>query len=137
MKQTVLYNCFIVFNKNGMVVTTYDGWPAGIDGRCNHVTSTLFAMEEFFKQSKAPVNPFLMPALSCTSKPCTWNAPRKRRIDNLSIAQVKLDHVYFVHPLTDISVVIWVESTLDQYIGRHTGRVLTDMLANILVDMSI
>ncbi|CAH3108065.1 unnamed protein product [Pocillopora meandrina] len=89
MKKTVLYNCFIVFNKDGSVVTAYDGCPAGVDGRCNHVTSTLFALEEFFKQSKAPVNPSLTPALSCTSKPCAWNVPRKRKIDNLPIAKAK------------------------------------------------
>ena len=89
MKKTVLYNCFIVFNKDGSVVTAYDGCPAGVDGRCNHVTSTLFAPEEFFKQSKAPVNPSLTPALSCTSKPCAWNVPRKRKIDNLPIAKAK------------------------------------------------
>ena len=89
MKKTVLYNCYIVFNKCGSVMTAFDGCPAGIDGRCNHVTSTLFALEEFFKQSKAPVNPSLTPATSCTSKPCVWNVPRKRKIDNLPIAQVK------------------------------------------------
>ncbi|CAH3139891.1 unnamed protein product [Porites lobata] len=41
MKKTVLYNCYIVLNKCGKVMTAYDGCPAGIDGRCNHVTSTL------------------------------------------------------------------------------------------------
>ena len=89
MKKTVLYNCYIVLNKCGNVMTAYDGCPAGIDGRCNHVTSTLFALEEFFKQSKAPVNPSLTLAISCTSKPCVWNVPRKRKIDNLPIAQAK------------------------------------------------
>ena len=34
MKKTVVYNCCIVFNKCGSVVTAYDGCPAGIDGRC-------------------------------------------------------------------------------------------------------
>lgn len=89
MKKTVLYNCYIVLNKCGKVMTAYDGCPAGIDGRCNHVTSTLFALEEFFKQSKAPVNPSLTPAISCTSKPCVWNVPRKRKVDNLPISQAK------------------------------------------------
>ena len=59
MKKTVLYNCYIVFNKCGSVTTAYGGCPAGIDGRCNHVTSTLFALEEFFKQSNTPVNPIV------------------------------------------------------------------------------
>ena len=64
MKKTVLYNCYIGFNKCGSVTTGYDGCPAGIDGKCNHVTSTLFALEEFLKQSKALVNPSLTPAVS-------------------------------------------------------------------------
>ena len=73
-------------------MTAYDGCLAGIDGRCNHVTSTLFALEEFFKQTKGPkgsVNPSLTPAPSSTSKPCVWNVPRKQKVDNLSIIQVK------------------------------------------------
>ena len=70
-------------------MTAYDGCPAGIDGRCNHVASTLFALEEFFKQSKPPLNSSLTPAISCTSEPCVWNVPRKRKIDNLPIARVK------------------------------------------------
>ena len=44
MKKSVLYDCFIGFNKDGKVVTItlqYDGWPAGIHGRCNHVASTI------------------------------------------------------------------------------------------------
>ena len=49
MKKTVLYNCYIVFNKCGSVMTAYDRCPAGTDGRCNHATSTLFPLEEFFK----------------------------------------------------------------------------------------
>ena len=92
MKKIVLYNCYIVFNNCGSVVTAYDGCPAGVDGRCNHVTSTLFALEEFLKQTKGPkglVNPSLTPARSYTSKPCVWNVPRKRKVDNLPLVQVK------------------------------------------------
>ena len=70
-------------------MTAYDGCPAGMDGRCNHVTSTLFALEEFLKQSKAPENPPLTPTSSCTSKPCVWDVPRKRTVDNLPVAKVK------------------------------------------------
>ena len=51
------------------------------------------------------------------------------------------DHVYFVHPSTDISVDISTDSrpiyrstyrsTLDRYVGRHIGRELTDMSTDI------
>ena len=91
MKKSVVYNCYIVLDKGGKVMTAYDGCPAGIDGRCNHVTSTLFALEEFFKQSKEFNNtsPSLQPSLSCTSKPCAWNIPRKRKVENQPVACVK------------------------------------------------
>lgn len=82
MKKSVVYKCYIVLDRGGKVMIAYDGCPAGIDGRCNHVTSTLFALEEFFKQSKEFNNrsPSLQPSLSCTSKPCAWNIPRKRKV---------------------------------------------------------
>lgn len=89
MKKTVVYNCYIVMDRCANVMTAYDGCPAGIDGRCNHVTSTLFALEEFFKKCKGPVNSPLTPAPSCTSKPCVWNVPRKRKVENQPIAQIK------------------------------------------------
>lgn len=68
MKKTVMYNCCIIFHKNGNVMTAYDGCPAGIAGRCNHVLqySTLFALKEFFKQSSKPGNTSVTPAPSCT-----------------------------------------------------------------------
>ena len=85
MKKSVVYNCYIVLTKVEKVMTGYDGCPAGVDGRCNHVTSTLFALEEFFKQN----NILVQPSLSCTSKPCAWNIPRKRKVENQPVAHVK------------------------------------------------
>lgn len=49
MKKIVLYNCFIVFNKDGSVVIVYDGCLVGVDGCCNYVILILFVLEEFFK----------------------------------------------------------------------------------------
>ena len=49
MKKSKLYSCFIVMDALGQVVKAYDGCPAGIDGRCNHVAATLFALEQYFK----------------------------------------------------------------------------------------
>ena len=55
-----------------------------------------------------------------------------------------LDHVYLVHPSTDISVDISTDSrptyrstyqpTLDRRIGQHIGRVSTDMSVDISVE---
>ena len=64
-----------------------------------------------------------------------------------------LDHVYFVHPSTDISVVISTDTrpiyrstyrpSVDRYVGRHIGRVSVDMSTetcrsstDVSVDMS-
>ena len=85
MKKTTSYNCWIVLRKDGMVMSAYDGCPAGIDRRCNHVTATLFALEEFHKQETTIP---LGTGVSSTSRPCTWNVPRKRKIDNQPISQV-------------------------------------------------
>ena len=85
MKKSTSYNCWIVLRKDGMVMSAYDGCPAGIDGRCNHVTATLFALEEFHKQETTIP---LGTGVSSTSRPCTWNVPRKRKIDNQPISQV-------------------------------------------------
>ena len=61
-------------------MTAYDGCPAGVDGRCNHATSTLFALKEFFKQNKEVNNISVQLSLSCTSKPRAWNIPRKKKL---------------------------------------------------------
>ena len=84
MKKITPYSCFIILDAFGQVVQAYDGCPAGVDGRCNHVAATLFALEGYFKhQTKESEN------VSCTSKPCTWNIPRKRKVDNLVISDCK------------------------------------------------
>ena len=78
-----------MLDKVGKVITAYNGCPAGIDGRCNHVTPTLFALEEFFNQSEEidDISNQLSP--SYTSKPCAWNIPRKRKVENQLVACVK------------------------------------------------
>ena len=57
------------------------------------------------------------------------------------------DHVYFVHPSTDISVEISTDTrpmyrstyrpTLDRYVGRHIGRHSADMLTAVDVSTDI
>lgn len=87
MKKTKAYNCFIVLDALGQVVRAYDGCPAGLDGRCNHVSATLFALEEYFKVQAG--NPGGESMVSCTSKPCQWNIPRKRKVENVVISRCK------------------------------------------------
>ena len=90
MKKSKAYNCFIVMDALGQVVKAYDECPAGIDGRCNHVAATLFALEHYFKFKAIGAD-----TISCTSKPCQWNIPRKRKIDNVPISHCKfMKHVH-------------------------------------------
>ena len=49
MKKTTAYTCYIILRRQGLVQRAFCGCPAGVDGRCNHVAATLFAMEVFCK----------------------------------------------------------------------------------------
>ena len=73
MKKNLIYQCNIVMSSIGVVLKSYCGCPAGIDGRCNHVSATLFALDEYCKEREK------MSEESCTSKPCRWNVPKKRK----------------------------------------------------------
>lgn len=87
MKKQAVYTCYIVLTSLGNVLRAQCGCPAGIDGRCNHVTATMFALDEYCKQrTKTESDPS---DLSCTSKPCKWNVPRKRKGNVMPIANIK------------------------------------------------
>lgn len=74
MRKNVVYNRYIVMDRCANVLTAYDGCSFGVDGGCNYVTSALFALEEFFRQSKGPVSSTLT------------LVPRKRKFENQPIA---------------------------------------------------
>lgn len=90
MKKSKPYSCFIVMDTLGQLVKAYDGCPAGIDGHCNHVAATLFALEQYFKFQARGAD-----SVSCTSKPCQWNIPCKHKVDNVPISHCKFTkHVH-------------------------------------------
>ena len=82
MKKTTAYSCFIILTRQGFVYKASCGCPAGIDGRCNHVAATLFALESFCKGRSTQ-------EVACTSKPCTWNVPRKRKLELTPVSKMK------------------------------------------------
>lgn len=84
MKKTSAYLCQIVIRKNGLIQKACCGCPAGVDGRCNHVAATLFALEEFCKARAKEEN-----EESCTSQKCQWNVPRKRKVELVPISKLK------------------------------------------------
>lgn len=68
------------------------GCPAGIDGRCNHVTASLFALENY---SKIKENKDVNNDLPCTSMPCKWNIPWQVRVEPMPVRHVKfVKHEY-------------------------------------------
>ena len=56
MKKTKAYSRSIVLDVLSQVVRAYEGCPAGIDGRCNHVAATLFALEALKEKAWYPVH---------------------------------------------------------------------------------
>lgn len=76
MKKDKVYTCFLVMTSFGSILKAHCKCPAGIDGRCNHVASTLFALEQHFKNGQKTSSDS---EESCTSKPCKWNIPRKHK----------------------------------------------------------
>ena len=77
MKKKCVDSCYIVHLSNGHVKESYCGCPAGVDGRCNHIAATLFALEEYTRQQLKKYQQ----KTSRTLEPCTWNIPRKRKGD--------------------------------------------------------
>jgi len=85
MKKTAVYSCYLVLSSIGNILRGQCGCPAGIDGRCNHVAATTFALEEYCKEREKLV---AESDESCTSKPCKWNVPRKRKGSVVPIAEM-------------------------------------------------
>ena len=77
--------CLIMVWRNGLVQKAYCACPTGIDGRCIHVTATLFALEEFCKLRAKQEET----RKACTSQKCKWNVPRKRKLGLVPIANLK------------------------------------------------
>jgi len=76
MKKDKVYTCFLVMTSFGSILKAHCKCPAGIDGRCNHVASTLFALAQRFKNGQETSSDS---EESCTSKPCKWYVPHKRK----------------------------------------------------------
>lgn len=100
MKKGKIYTVKIILGSNGDISNAFCCCPAGVDGRCNHLAATLFALEDKTAtengmvaakvQSRTPEN------IPCTSKPCKWNVPsRKRKLEPQPVQSVKFQkHEY-------------------------------------------
>lgn len=90
MTKKKIYTVHIIIKQNGDVFKAMCGCPAGIDGRCNHLAATLFAMEyQFTMKSNVNTEENESHNSPCTSQPCTWNIPsRKRKVDPQPIQSI-------------------------------------------------
>ena len=58
------------------VVSAYCVCPAGLSGCCNHVTATLYSIEDYFHLKLNEED-----QKYCTEKLQRWNQPRKKKVD--------------------------------------------------------
>ena len=78
MKKGKVYSVKITLKSNGSVHQACCSCPAGIDGWCNHVTASLFALNSYGRAKEDGEKDH--EELPCTSKPCKWNVPRNQKI---------------------------------------------------------
>lgn len=85
-----VYAVKIILQANSEIEKAYCPCPAGNDGRCNHLAATLFAMEDTCKKTITTED-----NTPCTSKPCTWSVPKKRKQEPTTIQSLKfVKHVW-------------------------------------------
>ena len=77
----------IIINANSEIQKAFCPCPAGNDGCCNHLTASLFAMEDIFNKT-VNMKKTDTDQLPCTSTPCTWNVPKKRKQEPSTIQGV-------------------------------------------------
>ena len=98
MTKKKIYTVNIIIKASGHISKAMCGCPAGVDGRCNHLAATLFAIEDKFQdESQGDSNNSSKDnELPCTSKPCSWNDPsRKRKLENCAIQSIHFEkHEY-------------------------------------------
>ena len=76
MRKDRVYSVTIAIKESTCrVVTAYCTCPAGLSG-CNHITSTLYCLEDFVRRGLREEE-----RMGCTEKLQKWNQPRKRNVE--------------------------------------------------------
>ena len=68
-----------------------------MDGRCNHLAATLFAIEDHWNNVHCDIDSAVSQqqvTVPCTSQPCQWNLPKKIRSLRLHAAQAYSRHIF-------------------------------------------
>ena len=79
MRKDRYYNVFIILSDSGntaRVISAHCVCPAGLSGCCNHVTATLYSIEDYFHLKLNEED-----QKGCTEKLQRWNQPRKKKVD--------------------------------------------------------
>ena len=87
-----VYTVRTVLHPSGDIIAkAVCGCPAGVDGRCNHLAATLFAIEDQWDNVASVTGDISQPqnSIPCTSQPCQWNLPSKRKLNPEPIQSLK------------------------------------------------
>ncbi|XP_065893458.1 uncharacterized protein [Dysidea avara] len=77
MKKDKLYKVYIVLSElTSDVAKAFCACPAGLSGCCNHVTATLYCLQNYFHLKLNEED-----EKSCTEKRQLWNQPRDKKVD--------------------------------------------------------
>ena len=86
MQEDRLYTIVVVLhNSSAQVVSAHCTWPAGLSGCCNHVTATLYCLEEYKYSGLCKDD-----LKGCTDRLQKWNQPRKRNVEPRPTDEVTL-----------------------------------------------
>ena len=81
-----MYDVFIVLSKlTAQVKIAFCVCPAGLSGCCNHMTATLYYIEEYFRLGMDEED-----RKGCTEKLQTWIQPRSKKVDEWPTDLVRL-----------------------------------------------
>ena len=82
------YSVKLIVRPNSSISKAYYSCPAGVDGRCNHLPATLFAIEDMGEKLDTAKEHESASDVPCTSKPCAWSVPRRKPAEATTIQSV-------------------------------------------------
>ena len=90
-----VYVVKFIVRANSSISKAYCPCPAGIDGRCNHLAATLFAIEDMGRKLDTAKQSESASDVPCTSKPCAWSVPRRKPAEATTIQSVTFEkHIW-------------------------------------------
>lgn len=90
-----VYAVKFIVRANSSISKAYCPCPAGIDGRCNHLAATLFAIEDMGRKLDTAKQSESASDVPCTSKPCAWSVPRRKPAEATTIQSVTFEkHIW-------------------------------------------